>query len=216
MHGSVGSWSWRCIPSVAVLGLVLCIGLPARAGIIVSVQSVSATRGTSGNTLEVDVQNTGAAVDIASFSFEISVASSSGVTFTGADTNTSLATYIFAGNSLFEPDIAFNTGTTLDAADAAVSGSTTLGMGETLGLGRVFFDVAGSAPLGPVTVSLTGYPSTSLTDPNLNNVPIDTLNNGAITILGPSVIPEPSALISATLGLLGVAWLMRTRRRSEV
>jgi len=197
---------------------VLSLGtaLPARASIIVSVQSVSASTGTSGNTLEVDVQNTGTPVDVAAFSFEISVAASSGVTFTGADINTSNSTYIFAGNSLFGPNIAFATGTTLDALDIATAGFTTLGTNATLGLGRVFFDVAASAPVSPppVTVSLTDYPATSLTDPNLGNIPIDTLNSGTITITPGTAIPEPSALISATLGLLGGAWLWRSTRRN--
>jgi len=214
MHGSSASRSWRSILSVAAAGLVLCTALPARAGIIVSVQSVPANKGTSGNTLEVDVLNTGVPVDIAGFSFEISVAASSGVSFTGADTNTSTNLYIFAGNSLFGPNIATLTGTTLDASDLAASGSTTLSTNLTLGLGRVFFDVASSAPGGPVTVSLTDYPATGLADPNQNPIPIDTLNHGTITIMGGSVVPEPSALVSATLGLLGGAWLIRRMRRT--
>jgi hypothetical protein len=105
------------------------------------------------------------------------------------------------------------TGATLDASDGAKTGSTTLAPGDTFGLGRVSFMVAASAPSGPVTVTLTPYPSTSLTDPNLNNIPIDTLNNGTITISG-GVIPEPPALISATLGLLGGFWLVRSLRRT--
>ena len=116
---------------------------------------MSANQGTTGNTLEVDVQNTGAPVDIASFSFEISVAAGSGVSFTGADINTSVNTYIFAGNSArgrISPPL---TGTTLDASDNAASGSTTLGTNSTLALGRVFFDVASAASVGAVTVSLT-------------------------------------------------------------
>jgi hypothetical protein len=210
MHGSRASLSWRSILSAAVVGLVLWVAPPARADIIVSVQSASATTGTSGNTLEVDVENTGASVDIASFSFEISVAPTSGITFTGADDNTSMASYIFVGNSLFGPNISTTTGTILDASDLAVTGSTTLGTGETLGLGRVFFDVAASAALVPETVSLTDYPSTSLTDPDLNNVPIDTLNNGMITIVAGGIVPEPSALILAILGLVSAACLVRT------
>ncbi len=209
MHGSFAAWSRRCILSAAFAGFLPCAGPPARAGITVSVQSVSAAAGTSGNTLEVDVQNTGASVDIAAFSFEILVPSGSGVTFTGADISTSLATYIFAGNSFFGPDIAFSTGTTLDAGDLAVTGSTTLGSGGTLGLGLVSFDLAAGAPLGPVTVSLTGYPFTSLTDPDQSNVPIDTLEAGTITISG-GAVPEPSSLILGTLGFLGAACLVRT------
>jgi hypothetical protein len=212
MHRSLASWPRRSILAAAFVGFLLCAGAPAGAGIIVSVQSVSAGTDTTGDTLEVDVQNTGASVNIAAFSFEISVPSSSGVTFTGADTSTSLATYIFAGNSFYGPDINTSTGTTLDASDFAVTGFTTLGTGDTLGLGLVTFDVAANAPLGPVTVSLTGYPSTGLSDPNQGNVAIDVLNTGTITITG-AAVPEPSSLVSATLGLLGVVWLRRIRGR---
>jgi hypothetical protein len=203
---------WCKVLPVAVVGLVLGTSLSARAGMIVSVQDVSASAGTSGNTLEVFLQNTGAAVDIAAFSFEISVSTGSGVSFTGADINTVLNTYIFAGNSAQGPMIATATGTTLDASDNAASGSTTLGTGSTLALGRVFFDVAVSAPTGPVTVSFTGFPATSLTAPDLSNIPIDTFNSGTITVTSGVVVPEPSALVSTALGLLGAAWIIRGQR----
>jgi hypothetical protein len=214
MHGPLAHWSWRGIPAFVAAALILSTALPGRAGIIVSVENVSAAQGTSGNTLEVDVQNTGTPVDIASFSFEIAVAAGSGVSFTGADISTAANTYIFAGNSAQGPNIATATGTTLDASDNAVSGSTTLGTNSTLALGRVFYDVASSAPVGPVTVFLSAFPSTSLTDQNLNNIPIDTLNNGTITISGTNVVPEPPALVSATVGLLASAWFVRRMRRS--
>jgi hypothetical protein len=213
MHGPLTYRSWRGILALVAASLILSTAIPARAGIIVSVESVSANQGTTGNTLEVDVQNTGASVDIASFSFEFSVAAGSGVTFTGADINTVANVYIFAGNSAQGPNIDTLTGTTLDASDNAASGSTILGTNSTLALGRVFFDVASSAPVGPVTVSFTPFPSTSLTDPNVNDIPIDTLNSGTITIAG-TIIPEPSALVSATTGLLASAWFVLRKRRS--
>ncbi len=203
--------------AVAAAVLLLAAARPARAGIVVSVQDVTAQAGSTGNTLEVDVSNTGSlSVDISAFSFEISVASGSGVTFTGASDNTSLQTYVFSGNSLFGPIITkpgTTPGTTLDASDIATTGSTSLAGGETLGLGLGSFDVTGSTPTGPVTVTLTGYPSTSLTASNTSNIPIDTLNNGTITIT-PSAVPEPSSLVSAALGLLGAGWLVRRRRAS--
>ena len=189
---------------------------PARAGLIVSVSSVSAAAGSTGDTLEVDVTNTGAPVDIAAFGFEISVPAASGVTFTGADDNTTANIYIFAGNSAFGPNIGMVSmgGTQLDGTDIAAAGSTTLGTGATLGLGNVFFDVSSMASPGPVTVTLVPDPGTTLTDPNQGNISIDTLNNGTITITGGTTVPEPSALISATLGLLGGAWLVRSRLRN--
>jgi hypothetical protein len=213
MHGTLAYRSCCGIPALVAAALILNTALPARAGIIVSVESVTANQGSTGNTLEVDVLNTGTPVDIASFSFEISVAAGSGVSFTGADINTVANIYIFAGNSLFGPNIATITGTTLLASDAATSGSTTLGTNSTLALGRAFFDVASSAPVGPVTVSFTPFPSTSLTDPNVNDIPIDTLNSGTITIAS-TIIPEPSALVSATAGLLASAWFVLRKRRS--
>ena len=215
MDGPLAFRSWRTILAIAMAGLVVAAPSYAHGGIIISVQSVTANAGSSGNTFEVDAQNTGAPVDIAAFAFEVSVPASGGVTFTGADINTTVDTYIFAGNSAQGPIItAANTGTVLDASDNAVSGSTTLGTNSTLALGRVFFDVESGASAGPVIVSLTPFPFSSLTDPNLNNIPIDTLNNGTITILPSTSVPEPSGLISATLGLLGSAWFIRTRRRT--
>jgi hypothetical protein len=214
MHGSLAPRSWRCLVTVAITGFLMCTGLPARAGIVVSLQSVSASAGSSGNTFEVDVTNTGAPVDIAAFSFEISVAPSSGVNFTGADVSTASSLYIFAGNSAFGPNIDTLTGTTLDASDLAVSGATTLGTGATLALGRVFFSVATSAPLGAAAVSFTGFPATSLTAMDLSNIPIDTLsNNGTITIT--AAVPEPSTLVTATLALFGGFLLVRSKRSTD-
>jgi hypothetical protein len=216
MRGSLASSFWCRSLSAAVAGLVLCVAVPVRADLIVSVESVTASAGSTGNTLEVDVTNTGpSSVDVAAFSFEISVPSASGVTLTGADINTSLATYIFDGNSAQGPNIATATGTTLDASDNAASGSTTLGAGVTLGLGRVFFDVASSAS-GVVPVTLSDFPATSLTAPTGDNIPINTLTNGTITITSPAAVPEPSTLVSASvLGILGGAWLIRRQGRAQ-
>jgi hypothetical protein len=215
MHGSSAPSSWRSFVFVTVTGFLFCTGLPARGGIVVSLQSVSASTGTSGNTLEVYVTNTGTPVGIAAFSFEISVAPSSGVNFTGADISTATSPYIFAGNSAQGPDIATSTGTTLDASDNAVSGATTLGTNSTLALGRVFFDVASSAPLGAATVSFTDFPATSLTAMDLSNIPIDTLSNGTIMIVAGAVVPEPSTLVTATLALLGGFLLFRSKRSTD-
>jgi hypothetical protein len=206
--------SWCKILSVAVAGLLLNTAVPARAGMVISVQSVSASAGSSGDTLEVDLQNTGAsAVSVAAFSFELTVPGGSGISFDGADYNTSQP-YIFAGTSFLGPTISISTGTTLDAGDLSTS-SASVGPGSIVGLGRVFFDVAGSAPSGPVIVTLTtSVAGTSLTAPDGSNIPISTFNNGTITILAPTV-PEPSALVSGSLGLLGAAWMIRTLRASR-
>jgi hypothetical protein len=212
MHRPLASWSRPGILAVAIAWLLLDAAAPARAALIVSVGNVSAVQGTSGNTLEVDLQNTGASVKIAAFSFELSVPLGSGVSFTAADTATTIHTYIFNGNSAQGPNIATATGTTLDASDNAISGSTTLGTGSIVALGRVSYAVAGAAPIGPVPVSFTGFPATSLADPNLSDIAIGTLSNFTITVTSGAIVPEPSSLVSAALGLLGAACLLRYMR----
>ena len=219
---AVGSGSrWL---SLAAAGLLLAAApaLPARAGMVITLQNVSAAAGSSGDTLEVDLTNTGtSAVDIGAFNFELTIPSGSGITFTGADTSTSLDTYIFAGNSFADAfdggsiySSSSSTATMLDAGDVGTA-TGTVGAGATVGLGLVLFDVAGSAPTGSVTVTLTTTQAgTSLTDPNGGNIPIDTFNNGAITITG-GTVPEPSAVIPAMLGLLGAGWMVRGSRKAR-
>jgi hypothetical protein len=138
------SGSWIKILCIAVAGL-LSTARATRAEMIISVQNVTALAGSSGNTLEVDLTNTGTApVSIAGFSFELTVASGSGISFNGADIQTS-QTYIFNGTSVLGPTISMSTGTKLDAGDVG-DPPTSMQPSSTLGLGRVFFDVAGTAP----------------------------------------------------------------------
>jgi hypothetical protein len=193
------SWKRRTtlLPFAALI--VLSAAIPARAGIIITAQSVSSSDGA----LDVFLTNTGpSAVSIASFSFEVNV-SSSQVTFTDATFNTTLNPYIFAGNSLFGPDILefiSNGGHTLDASDATSNAlDVSVGSGESVGLGLVLFTTSGALS-SDATVSFTGYPSTGLADAAGTNVPIDTLTNGTISS-GTIIIPEPSTLILATIGL---------------
>jgi hypothetical protein len=218
MHRPIASRSWRAILCAAAAPILLLnAALPARAGLVLSVQDVSAAAGSSGNTLEVDLQNTGSsALAISTFSFELTVPGGSGISFQGADDNTALNPYIFATNSLLGPTLSASTGTTLDAGDVAAPALPTLAAGATVGLGRVFFNVDGSAPSGPVTVSINSDPNvTLLLDSSSNAVPIDTFNNGTITILSGGVVPEPGVLLSATLGFLGAARLIRSRRSTS-
>src|SRR5450631_1810049 len=89
--------------SVLVLAL-LSLAAPARADIILSVQSVAGAPGSSGN-FDVLLTNTGPSIqNIAGFAFELSTADTN-ITFTDVTTSTTTASYIFAGDSLFGPDI---------------------------------------------------------------------------------------------------------------
>jgi hypothetical protein len=207
------------LPLIVTAFLSLIIPSPVRADLVISVQSVTATAGTTGDSLDITLNNTGPnAVTVGGFSFEVTAATSV-INFTAATTGTSTAPYIFDGNSLFGPTISTSTGQTLDASDSfsIINSGTTVGSGATLGLGHLLFNVASGAPTGPVAVTLTSFPATSLSSPAGGNLTINSLVNGTITVNGSSnsVVPEPSTLISAALGISISAWISwRSRRRT--
>jgi hypothetical protein len=177
-----------CAAAVATLTIQ-----PARASFIFNIEAVTAGGGTTGNTFDVTLTNTGAAQTIGGFSFGISAASPN-ITFTGAFTSTATAPYIFAGDSLFGPEIDFppTNGQSLLASDISASGSgTNVTMGETVGLGQVVFDVAPGAPVGPIVATFNANQN-SLSDVNGNDIP-----------LAPT--PEPSTLVLFTASLVGLA-----------
>ncbi|WP_435016779.1 PEP-CTERM sorting domain-containing protein [Tundrisphaera sp. TA3] len=178
---------------------------PARAALVVDVQSITVAPGSSGNALGITLTNTGpGSVTIAGFSFGLTT--SPGITFTEADT--SVASYIFAGRSLFGPIISITPpGTTLEASDNwdTPNAGVVLASGATVGLGRVLFNAAAA---GQFPVALQVFPTTSLSGPTGANIPITTRNNGVITV-GTQAVPEPSS--AALLGL-GLALVARARR----
>ncbi len=218
--------------AVAVAVLLLAVA-PASAGFILTlnVQSTTATAGSTSNDLEITLTNSGSsAVTIAGFSFGIQ-SSSSNITFTDAQINTTLP-YVFAGNSLFGPDITTSVGNSLfgpdiapsapglslTASDFAAVGGTSLGSGETVGLAHVSFNVAAGTPNGPVTVSFLSYPTTSLSDDQDNNLSFNA-PDGTITVSGSgsAVVPEPSSLLLAITALSPAAWwVLRRGRRAGV
>ena len=162
----------------------------------------SATQGTFGN-FDVTLQNTGgSAVGIGGFSFAIT-STNAGITFTAVSTSTLLA-YIFAGHSDFGPDISIGTGTTLSASDSPDTLPTPINVaaGATVGLGHVTFSIASSVPLGSFAIQILAFPSTSLSDALGNNIVINTLTNGNIT-----VTPEPGTMLlfPAALGMIAFA-----------
>lgn len=205
-------------------GVVACFLIPAtaRADLIVSVQSVSAAVGSSDNGIDVELTNNGATdLTIAGFSFGISIANSD-ISFTDANTST-IEPYIFDGNSLFGPDLTGPTsGQSLSTSDAysGFNSGATLDAGATLGLGHVLFDVSPGAASGVFPVDLAVFPTTSLADESGNNIPIDKLVSGSITITGPtSPVPEPSSmllLLSCVAVLSAVAGYRRTTRSRKL
>jgi hypothetical protein len=180
--------------------------MPASGDVVIFIAGpVLAAPGSSGNTIEVDVQNTGAPILIAGFDFEI--AANSVVDFTGANFSTS-ALYVFSGDSFdqaYSQPLNTSTGISLSAGDISNSGAgVTLGTGQTLGLAQVTFDVSPAAALGLVTVSFSADASnTNLSNPDGDSIAIDSLLGGTIDV----AVPEPStaAMLLAALMALG-AW----------
>jgi hypothetical protein len=188
--------------------------LPARGGtLLLSVEPVLATPGSTGDNFDVLIQNqTAGTVDISGFSFEVDTVNTA-VTFTGTTFNTVTGTYIFAGNSLFGPNLNLNApGQAMDGEDlAAAPGSfTALAPNEILALGNVSFDVAGNAvPGSTAAVTINSAPAlTSITDNNGDSLAFSLLS-GSVTI-----VPEPGTFWGAGLALVvWMRWLASARRR---
>jgi hypothetical protein len=187
---------------VALVMLALGNGAPARAGLVIQVDSATAPAGGSG-TFDVVLGDTSGTFQIGGFSIELTVPGASGVTFTAADTNTSPEVYVF-GTYQSSP-LPFATGpfpnTDFVAGDADLTppGFVTLNSGDLVGLAHVSFSVANGTPPGPVTVSLVSSGgNTSLSDGDGNPVAFTT-QNGTITI---NSVPEPSTLVLGALGTM--------------
>ena len=200
--------TWRAVVALCFLSV-----LPARAGVILSIQSVAANQNTVGNSFDVLLTNTGpSGISIDGFTFGLQTANAN-ISFTDVTINTSTASYIFAGNSLLGPDLTGPiTGQSVNTFDLTAASATSIAAGSTFGLGHVFFSVAGGATPGGYAVNFVA-PSTSLADAAGAPVAITSLVGGTVTI--DSAVPEPSSLVPVALALLiGLHVSSRKRARS--
>jgi hypothetical protein len=170
---------------VSVLALVSAAG--AHADVIISAPAVTVSPGSSGS-FEVLVTNTGTSdVAIGAFSFDISTASPS-VDFIGASTMTTIATYIFVGNSFVDANglsLGTRTGQRLTASDAANNAiQSFVGAGGMRSLGNVFYSANPSATFTSLAIAFSKT-GTSLADEFGNPVSATTVD-GQITLA-----PEP-------------------------
>ncbi len=202
---------------VAAFALGLLGGSAAHADIIVMVGNSGVFTPSSGNTVEVNLTNTGpGAVVIGGFSLEVTTADPF-ITFTGA-TMATATPYIFAGNSGDVADsfpLAFSSpGQTIDAGDfyATFGSGTSLSAGQSAGLALLSFDVAPGDPNTTVLFDVTAYPSTSLSDADGNDITIDSVASGKIT-LTTAAVPEPTTFL--LLLPLAVLTMLVRRRRCE-
>lgn len=208
-------WKHSHFMNRLITGFAFCIlsSASSSASVVFSAGSVTVPAGSSMDSLDVYLTNFGSsalAIGGFSFSFSLSVANAN-ITFTDVNTSTTVA-YIFSGNSLFGPDLSGpNSGQTVTASDVVFTPftGTTVSPGGTVGLGHVVFNVSANATAGAFAVSLAPFPRTTLSDAQGNNVNVDALSPGEITI---TTVPEPSSffmLLSLT------ATLFRCRLRSS-
>ena len=198
-----------------LIAIAACfLGLtPARASILVSIEPslVTASPGSTANSLEVLLMNTGpSAVTVGTFLFEVSTANPD-IGFTGTTTATTLAPYIFAGDSDFGPNLAISTGQSMLAFDIGAS-AVSIGAGDSFGLGHALFNVAAGAAPGTFNVVLDPI-ATSLSDDLGNGIAISSLVNGQIQIAGgTATVPEPATWLTIAFGLLATLALGRRLR----
>lgn len=204
----LGLWqSASRLAGLFAVGLAFLTTSAAHADFIFTVNDVSAVAGSTGNTtLEVSLTNSGsvASPQIAAFQFQLMVQGTSGVTFADVDTLTASHPYLFGTNTSAPPlsfDAFPNTAFTASDLYTIPNSGVSLGAGQTLGLGRVTFDVSLSA-IGLVPVTLVPNFNDSLLDPNGD--PIDATYhfvNGSIRVLPVAAVPEPASLVLAFLGI---------------
>lgn len=198
--------TWACALAMLLGGMQL------HASLILSAGSVNVLAGSTGNTIDISLTNTGpASLVIGGFSLQVSV-SGTAVTFNSVSDATA-SPYIFAGHSAFGPDIATNVSGQMASAsdlfDVPLSG-TTVDAGTTFGLADIIFSVAPQTPPGTYPVTIGVFPSSSISDPGGNNISINSLTTGQITITG---VPEPGPFFETGMTLLLALPALLIRRR---
>jgi hypothetical protein len=202
------------------LALIL-IPTPVFAGpLVMSLDHVTGPTGGLG-TFEVFLTNTepagGQSFDVAGFSFELMLPSASGVEFTGANTATVGAPYLFDGTGGASIDPTFTLSldsfpnTHLAGSDAEFAfPSITVNPGDVFGLGFITYSVAPNAPGSdePITFISAG---TSLSDAAGAGIDFSSdTQRGVIHVRG-GAVPEPGSLVLAATAL-GMMLLTRTFR----
>jgi hypothetical protein len=213
----------RRVPFAApfALALAVCVS-PAVGGLIVTIDGDSgpAAPGSTNNFFDVVLRHDAPAqakADVNNYSVDLILPAGSGVTFHAPDAATAgtALPYIFSniGGGVGQLESITNGGLRLVFNDAALNAAAAelVTLGESFGLGRVFYDVAAGATPGATVPVLFG-PATDLGDANGNLVPFTTVP-GAVTI-APAAAPEPGSILLLSLVGAGAFVTKRLRRRS--
>jgi hypothetical protein len=158
---------------------------PARGDLILQVLDSSAVSGGSGSFDVVFEETNGGTDAITSHTVELSILSSAGITFTGANTNTDAIAEPYIYGSLQNPPFttASFPNTQFDASDTFVNApfQAVLNDGDVAGAAHITYAVASGTPGEVVPVTLGA--DTAVSD--IDGVPIPfTIVNGTITVTG--------------------------------
>lgn len=199
-----------------LLMLAAVLAPAASASVVFSVAPISTQvhPGDIGDAFQVLLMNnSGADISVTAFSFGVTV-NSTDITLQSADTST-VDQYIFTGDS-FDIINAFplslsTPGQYLVGNDTTNdSAALTVGNGQTVGLGRVLFDVSATAALAPFTINFSTNPGdNSLSGSGSSAIAFSFSSGGQTVTITPST-PEPATLLLAPAGLL----LLLLRRSS--
>ena len=143
-----------------------------------------------------------------------------GVSFTGANVSTSVASYVFG--TLQSPPLTTNTfpNTSFIASDfdLSVPGFVIVGAGATVGLEHVTYSVASGTPFGPVTVSFLNVgTNTAIFNSSGTEITPLTTTSGTITVGGARspafVAGDGNRRCGMPACATGCAWGCRSERR---
>lgn len=207
---------------VVALSTVGAVPAAVRAEFIVSAETVTVAPGSTGF-VQILLMNAFATSEtLSSFSVDMALGGT-GVQFTGVDDQTNPA-YVFDGfgTGTLTFDTFPNAGFILSDVSLNADGFVTLSAGQTVGLGRIAFEVDNNAAQGLRPITFTRGPTTLFTDA-ANNVYADSdvsLQSGGINVQGSaSAVPEPT---TATLLVIGsgcglfVAWRKKQKGTAYV
>jgi hypothetical protein len=206
----------RGLTTAVAMGLAWCCWAgpaPARADLIVKVESTRAWTKSIQNPLEFTLTNSGPEdVAVGAFTVGFSV-SNPDLSLIDVTSDTTGATYIFQGNSAFGPSLVdpslFPLSTPVLFADACsiAGGSITLLAGHTVGLGVLWFDAPDDRQL--IQIELDPLMISFADDINLFPEARIQMMNGTLEI-----IPEPGTISLLLAGMVMVwSWNSRNLRK---
>ncbi len=187
---------------ILAASLLLCLfSGSAQAGFQIQTPIVGpVVAGSTGNFFDVVLTNTADApvqnYQLLAYDIRIGIAGLSGVTFTSV--NEASTNYAFAGNN-FEILVTPSPASTISWNDTAII-EVPIATGESVTLGRVFFDVSNSATAGTYELSIQ-TPFTNLVDETFSPVDYTTANGSVeITTNNTNPVPLPSSFLLSLIG----------------